>query len=451
MKIPLSPPDLGDLEKAWLNDGDDPRRILRVWGAGFGPEVRGNYYHWDKLRHLKPPEGFTSDEWWYAIAKSRAAIQRPLNFTDKRRGSFKYTPVESLHRRLHQIDQRAGGAIEAPEPVTDEDTRDRHLVSSLIEEAITSSQLEGASTTMLDAKTLLRSGRKPVDRSEQMIVNNYRAMLFIRDIRDEDLTPSIILELHKIVTENALDNPDAVGRWRLPKENIAVYDERDGTSLHVPPEAHELDERIEKLCEFANEGDTEPFLHPVIRAMLLHFLIGYDHPFVDGNGRTARALFYWHMAKHKYWLVEFVSISSILKNAPAQYSRSFLLSETDDNDLTYFLLYQCDVILKAIVALHEYLSKKIEEQRQTEVLLKGPSGIRRQFNHRQLAVLAHAQRHPGAHYTIRSHQTSHNVTYQTARTDLLDLAQSELLDKIKKQRTFVFIAPGDLNKRIRSV
>ena len=90
--------------------------------------------------------------------------------------------------------------------------------------------------------------------------------------------------------------------------------------------------------------------HHHIRAIILHFWLAYGHPFVDGNGRTARALFYWAMLHEGYWLFEFISISNILRKAPAQYGLSFLYSETDDNDLTYFIVAQTKVIRRAGVA-----------------------------------------------------------------------------------------------------
>jgi Fic family protein len=55
----------------------------------------------------------------------------------------------------------------------------------------------------------------------------------------------------------------------------------------------------------------DKFIHPVVRAIILHFMIGCGHLFVDGNGRTARALFYWSVLHQKYRLMEFISISCI--------------------------------------------------------------------------------------------------------------------------------------------
>src|SRR5439155_13308472 len=183
--------------------------------------------------------------------------------------------------------------------------------------------------------------------------------------------------------------------------------------------------RLDALCAFANdvrsqaEGSAKSFIHPAVRSILLHFWLAYDHPFVDGNGRTARALFYWSMLRQGYWLFEFVSISEILVKAPAQYATSFLYTEIDNNDATYFLLYQCEVIRRAITSLHDYIDRKSKELRETEAVLRGTT----ELNHRQQALITHALRHPGTRYTIEGHRRSHAIVYETARHDLMALAE----------------------------
>lgn len=157
--------------------------------------------------------------------------------------------------------------------------------------------------------------------------------------------------------------------------------------------------------------------HSVVRAIALHFWMAYDHPFEDRNGRTARALFHWSMLSQGYWLAEFLSISRILLQAPAQYARSFLHTESDDNDLTYFLLYQLSVIRRAVEELRDYLARKMAEVRDAERLIKASAVL----NHRRLAILSRAVRIADSRFSIASHRLSHRVSYETARTDLLDL------------------------------
>lgn len=445
MKIPLSPLPLAELLPR-LGSKELPQILSR----GLGPLVGGRYFHWDDLRHRTPPEGFSHEAWWVGIKIARHGLLRALPFQDKHKRPVLFGMPDPVLRALHDIDRRVGGAVTMDKPIVSGEDRDRYLVSSLIEEAITSSQLEGAATTREEAKAMLRSGRKPRDRSERMIVNNFRIMEHIRELRDEPMSPKVVLAMHRIVSEGALDDPTAAGRLRRAGEMISVMDAQHSVVLHEPPPAETLPQRLERLCAFANTTDGEPFVHPVIRAILLHYMLGYDHPFVDGNGRTARALFYWSLARSGYWLMEYVSISRLLRLAPAQYGRAYLHSETDDNDATYFILHQLSVIERAIDALYEYLARKTAEQRSAERLLRHAPGLADQLNYRQVAILTHALKHPGHGYTVESHRRSHRVTLQTARTDLLALTKLRLLRQGKRGRALVFYAPEDLRARIES-
>ncbi|TAN66560.1 MAG: Fic family protein [Methylobacter sp.] len=447
MKLPLSPPCLEILlPKA------DSNTFFRLLNSNLGAtDVEGRYLHWDKLRHLQPPEGWSSEYYWAALKLTRRKLYKKLPFTSKSGAQFQFCMTDSIYRDLHWIDQNAAGRIGMDKPVTNPHTRDTYLVGSLIEEAISSSQLEGASTTRNVAKEMLRQGRKPKDHSEQMIFNNYHAMQFIREYKEEKLTTAMILQLHCVLTEATLDDADKAGQYRDKGDDIHVVNASGTVSLHTPPEASELPERVERLCQFANDLDGKEFIHPVIRAIILHFMVGYDHPFVDGNGRTARALFYWSMANQQYWLMEFISISRIIKQAPAQYGRAYLYTETDDNDLTYFIIHQLEVIKKAIDELHEYLKKKELELNSIEKRLDG-SVLQGQLNHRQLAILRHALDHPSAIYSIQEHQAAHRISYQTARTDLLKLSdQFKILSKRKYGNLFVFVAPPDLGQTLTDI
>lgn len=423
-------------------------RLLDILRAGVSEDLT-EYVHWDKLRHRAPPAGLSSEEWWFAIKWGRERNLRPIALTDSDGEPFLYSVPDLVLRKLHYVDQRCSGEIAMPEVVTaDGQARQHYLVNSLMEEAIRSSQLEGATTSRRVAKDLLRSGREPVDRGERMILNNYRGLQFMRDM-EPALSPDAVLELHRILTAGTLDDPDAAGRLQtLRGERVAVFDRDDGRVIHSPPPAEELPGRLRQLCAFANQDESsEQFVHPVVRAILLHFWLAYDHPFEDGNGRTARALFYWYMRTRGYWLVEYLSISRLFRDAPAKYGKAFLLAETDDRDMTYFLLYQLEVLQRAVDELHAYLQRKVGEVQDVERLIRG-SAV---FNHRQLALLSYAMRTPDQTYTFRSHAQSHGVTHETARNDLLPLAERELLMRRRVRGTYVFRAPPDLADRLKAV
>jgi len=318
------------------------------------------------------------------------------------------------------------------------------VVTSLIEEAITSSQLEGASTTHKVAKDMLRTGRKPRTKDERMILNNYHAMQRVGEVRHEALTPALICELHRIVTEGTLDDPAAEGRFQLPgEERVVVEDVSDGSILHEPPSAEELPERLQRLCDFANGATSDDaYVPPVFRSIIVHFMLAYDHPFVDGNGRVARVLFYWSMLNQDYWLTEFLPISRLLRQAPAKYGRSFLYCEQDEGDLTYFLIYQLGIIQRAITDLQAYLARKVAESKRIQESL---TLLSRHLNYRQVALLGHAIKNPHAQYTVQSHSRSHNVVPQTARMDLQDLEHQGLLTKARLGRGYAWTPSEDLH------
>ncbi|WP_026852710.1 Fic family protein [Geothrix fermentans] len=442
MKLPQPPPDLSSLLATI-----DPTDITKILASEPGPLVNEAYLHWEELRHRTPPGGLDHERWWLGLRLARQALLKPLPLLDKKGRPFLFGSPDPVQIDLHHIDQDAAGEIKSATETTPA-ARDRYLLRSVIEEAITSSQLEGASTTRKVAADMLRSGRSPRDRSEQMIFNNYLAMQAIQGFKNEPLTPARVLDIHRRVSEHTLDDPRDVGRLRQSND-IHVVDNDDGTILHQPPDHHELPERLERVCAFANAGeDQRPFVHPVLRAILLHFMIGYDHPFADGNGRTARALFYWSMLRSGYWLAEFISISHILRKAPAQYGRAYLFTETDGGDTTYFLIHQLATMRKAVQNLHDYLTRKAKEQRGMERLLAESPALHARLNHRQKALLTHALKHPGAGYRVETHQRTHGVVNQTARTDLLQLAELGLLEKVKEGRAFLFLAPEDLAARM---
>lgn len=440
MKLPQKPPSYEALAQDAAGDG--LAELTRLLSLPIEPCA---YIPWDKLRFKKPPHGLTAERWWLLTKWRRAGMRRALPLEATYGASFGYALPDEVLQGIDEVNRHAGGTITGPEPVANPATRDQYLMHSLIEEAITSSQLEGASTTHRVAKEMIREGRSPRTKSERMIFNNFRAMRRVGELRDQPLTPDLICEIHRIVSDGTLDDPATSGRFQLPGESRVVIEAYDGTVLHRPPHAEEIPARVQQLCAFANAESAEPYVPPVVRAIIVHFTLAYIHPFHDGNGRTSRALFYWSMLRHGFWLAEFLSISRILTSAPAKYARSFLHSEQDDNDLTYFVIYHLDVIRRAIKELHEYLDRKSSELAGLRARLADMPDA---FNHRQVAIIERALKRPDTLYTVASHGKSHRVTPQTARTDLNQLAERGLLKRVKSGRGHAWTPVTDLAKRL---
>jgi len=439
MRKPKSPPKLEALQQKTKADPEQTAKFFEM----ISKRLVDKYLHWDKLRYHTPPENVSNEQWWLAIKKQRQSQFRQIPLMDEDQKPFQYLTNDFISETLHQIDQAVATFNQMPEQIKNTETKNRYYVDSLIQEAFTSSQLEGAVTTRIVAKEMIRTGRLPCDKSEQMILNNFAAMKHINKLKNELLSKELIFDIHQLVTAKTMDDSSAVGRFRTADEKVHVIDMYNEV-FHDPPPANQLEERMAAMCAFANTRTPEHFVHPAIRAIILHFWMAYDHPFVDGNGRTARALFYWLMLRHKYWLFEFVSISQIIVKAPAKYARAFLYTETDENDLTYFIIYHLDIIRQAIKTLYEYIELKARRLQAIENQLRGIQVL----NHRQRVLISHALRHSYQKYTFRSHHISHNVVYQTSRLDLLDLENRGLLTSQKIGRTWYFTPVGDLEEKL---
>lgn len=441
MKLPMPAPDDEAHYRSVLTD--DPQRLFELLQYA-GPDP---HLHWDQLRYRTPPEGMTAHDWWLALKLRRRTQARAVPLHQKSGTEFSVVLTDRLLRSCEELTQRLGAPRVDASGALNRSTGDAHLIRSLVEEAITSSQLEGASTSRRAAKELLDSGRDPRDRSERMIVNNYAVMERIRDMADQDLTPQLVLEVHRIATEGTLDDPADAGRLETPDHpRVAVWD--NDLQLHAPPPAEELEHRLQALCDFANDASPSTYLPAIARAVVVHFMVGYDHYFADGNGRTARALFYWMMLKQGHWLAEFVSISSILRQAPSDYARAYLHTEDDDGDLTYFVHYQLDVLTRAVDAFDAHLERKRRERDATKTDVEVAIAA---MNHRQAELLRRAVAEDGpAVIAVEPFARRHRVSDQTARNDLNDLVARKLLVRERQGRKHVFRVPADLAERLRT-
>jgi Fic family protein len=409
----------------------------------------GRYLHWDELRRRPPPAGLSSEEWWTAhkMARHGARVLIP-GFVDAKGKGFWFCRLDAIDRATHALDRR-DAVREMIEAVGDSSIRAQYRVDQLIEESISSSLIEGAKlTTRAEARQVIRDGRKPQSKGERMVVNNYNAMTRLLDLANRPLTIDDLLEIHSILGDGALDAPRSEGRLRSAADQVRVEDAVTGETWFVPPPASELRERLQAMLDFANvdvmQNTGSPFLHPLLRAIVLHFWLAYVHPFVDGNGRMARALFYWQMLRSRYDFAQYLSISGPIDRSRRSYYRAFVFTETDSADLTYFLLHQLQVLSRATDELVEHLR---DRSRRLVTLSDAVSEVDA-LNHRQQSVLTHVIRHPHPGATVTGHAKSHGVSYLTARKDLQSLVTARFLRRIRIGKTDRYLPAEGLQRRL---
>ncbi len=453
MKIPATPPDFQQKFDALLVEAIEKSRagdatLLSAFTNANIVDEKGRYLHWEELRFREPPEELDPLSHWAITRHARYVRAQPTLFFDKQKNPFVLVQTDHIARNLHEIDSETRGSVQFSGGPPKSQDAERFLVKSLIEEPFNSSLLEGAATTRDQAVRLIRENKAPTTAGERMVINNYNAIEFIKQQKDELLTIEIIHELQRILTQGTLDDEKKVGAFRSASNDINVVDETTGEILHAPPPAQDMAQRVQRICDFANDDAKDgPFIHPIIRAIILHFMLAYEHPYVDGNGRTARALFYWYVVKSGYWLLEYVSISRIINLAPAKYGMAFLYTETDGNDLTYFVHHQLNVLHQAVDELKEFINRKQVELQQLNKALNSKN-LKGSLNHRQLALLLEAARFPRAIYTIDDHQNIHSVSYLTARSDLEGLNKLGFLTKRKRGNKSLYQPITGITKKI---
>ncbi|MFT0847311.1 Fic family protein [Actinomycetaceae bacterium L2_0104] len=402
------------------------------------------YLHWSELVRRTPPEGLTHEQWWLGLKLRRRASQRTVPLTNKEGQKFAFNMTDKVLQSVESIAARLGGPRELSSGTLTAAGRDQYVVRSLVEEAITSSQLEGASTSRRVAVEMLDSGRRPNNRSELMILNNYHGMEFAKKNASIDMTPELVLQLHTILTDGTLDDPADAGKLDSPnQERVSVWAHEE--QVHIPPPAVELPGRLEALCTFANaEPTSSPYIPPIVRAIIVHFMFGYDHYFADGNGRTARTSFYWLMLRHGYWLSEFLTISKILKTMPGKYGDAYQFSE-DDDDLTYFIHFQLDVIIRALDELDAYIERQQEQTKRIRTVMRSAASA---FNSRQAQIIEWIDRDSIPAVTAQVISSRYQVTTQTARNDLTHLEKFGLLRRSERKRPIAWIPADDFRERL---
>lgn len=401
-------------------------------------KIEQKYLYWDKVKYLAP-NGTSPSILWHAVKLSRTLQMKTLKFGNY---TFHFSITERMLSLLHQFDLNFGGSLSSEGLVSPNDKK-YILNSSIMEEAIASSQMEGANTTRKVAKEMLRKQSAPKNKSERMIVNNFNTIKFISEITGEDFSADLILRIHKMISNATLDEVDNEGKIRNHND-ILVMNAITGEVAHTPPTFTEINGMLDDLCNFANNNDADIFVHPIVRGIIIHFVLSFIHPFCDGNGRTARSLVYWYLLKNKYWFVEYLSISRIIYRSKSRYERAFLCVENDNYDLSYFILYHLEVLEEAFHELQDYLSRKIHERSALDNFVSIPG-----ITHRQAEILKLMDDHPQTMMSAKEIANRFGLSTKSIRADLRKLVSLDIISEIPLNgKEFAYRRPGNLEERV---
>ena len=386
-----------------------------------------NYYTKEEVSY-RLPSTIRLNEFWTELVKFRQAKAEFLPFKDQTGRLFWFVLTPKLQEYLHQVDSRGKDSLYS---VVKDEIKTELAEQALIEEAMFSSVIEGAFSTIARARELIVEGKEPKDTSDQMVANNGRVMRHVLEQREAPCSIELMHAVQRMVTEKTLENEADAGRFR--DGPVYVVNQRHQT-IYEAPLAETVQSSMEALVDWINEAEQQPFIHPILRAAIIHTYLVYVHPYVDGNGRSARAMFYWYLLKHHYEFFRYFSISSIIQETRQRYYKVLKDMEDYGADATYVLLYMAESVVRAI----EVILQRITERYRRDILFANIRERQIILSDRQTRFLKSLTVSKEKRGTIAKYQKDFKVVYETARRDLAQLETLGILARSKQSRQFIY-------------
>src|SRR3989338_2356235 len=251
----LEKPNLNNVDKAKMLQKyiDNERKYAPFIFRVSEPE----YLYWDKAKYKQVPDDLSKEEFWYLVRQIRKLSSSPTPIKAEVGEFFTWLRLTYTDEFLHKIDVHTGGQIFAPYEVIKEESRQKFIARGILEEAIASSQLEGANTTRKVAKMMILENRVPRNTSEKMIVNNYNTMKTLeQDYKNKELSVDLLYEIHGMITKDTVAT-DEQNRFRKDVDEIVVRNNKH--IAHIPPKEEFLNAEIIRLINFANDKENITF------------------------------------------------------------------------------------------------------------------------------------------------------------------------------------------------
>lgn len=378
------------------------------------------YVSLDDIKYRLESLGYKRSDWESFkanIQKHRKIASIPFIIKSINK-TFWFFISDAIQRKINNIELMGNRIYEKINTIST--IKEDFLTDATIEEAITSAIYEGANSTRAKAKQLIVSKQTPKNKDEWMIINNYLAMKWIKDNSKKDISVDLIKKIHEIVTKNTLLGDD--GAFSGEFRNDTVY-----VANHIGVEHERIIPALEEAIKLT--VDNKRYLHGLIKGILLHYFVAYIHPFFDGNGRTARTLFYFKSIKNELKFVELLSISAYLKNTGNKYEKAFDNVVNNDYDLTYFVDFCLDSLISGLKKIDEkikYLFDIFEIQKKYFL------------NSSQIILLQRLALNKFISISSEEHAKNIGKTREMARRELKDLFNKGFLKEEKKSKKFIY-------------
>ncbi len=287
--------------------------------------------------------------------------------------------------------------------------------------------IEGNDLTMMQTKKVLEGAEVYGRARDIQEVINYRNVMTLLDdlaVKRSGYEPEMLKEIQRLTTFKIVPE-DKIGVFRTTQ--VVVKEESTGQVIFSPPPFVEVPYLLEDFFIWLNDETTKE-IHPVIKAGIAHYLLVAIHPFVEGNGRTARAFATLILMRENYDIKKFFSLEEHFDNDRGEYYQSFALVDKQSpnlgqRDLTPWLEYFTETVAVELSKIKDKVRKLSIDLR-----LKAKMGQQVALSERQMRLVENISDVGwGTMPTLR--KVLPMVSEDTILRDLRDLLEKGIIKK----------------------
>lgn len=287
--------------------------------------------------------------------------------------------------------------------------------------------IEGNDLSLTQTKKVLE-GENVVARARdiQEVINYRKVVDLLDDLAGKrgDYQKDMLLDIHKEAVYKIVAE-EKVGVLR--NTQVIVKDEETGSVIFEPPSFVEVPFLIDDFLDWLNDPEAKK-AHPVIRAGIAHYILVAIHPFVEGNGRTARAFASLILMREDYDIKRFFALEEHFDQDPASYYEAFSLVDRQSKniaqrDLTPWLEYFTKTVAVELAKIKEKVKKMSMDTR-----LKVKIGEQVALTERQMRLVEYLSNQKTARMTDLK-EVIPMVSEDTILRDLRDLMEKGIVKK----------------------
>lgn len=300
--------------------------------------------------------------------------------------------------------------------------------------------IEGNELDTGEVKAVLEGGEVDARDRDVQEVLNYRNVLKYIDKRKgtrekgQEIREKELLQIHRLTVDRLL-SPDKAGKFR--KTQVVVKNSKTGQVSFAPPPPQGVKRLAGEFFDWLNSSGAQE-IHPVLQAGITHYVLAYIHPFVDGNGRAARALATLVLFSGGYDIKKFFSIEEYFDKNPARYYSTLQavsnqkVRQLADRDVTVWLEYFCEGLAEELAQVRGRVQRLSLDLR-----LRGKTG-QIVLSERQMKLVEYIETY-GSINNRGWRTILRQYSDDTILRDLADLARKGLIKKKGSTKGAVYV------------